>query len=361
MTPTISVIIPMYNAEKYIALTLETVLAQTFADFELILIDDASTDRTVGIAKSFDDRRIKIIELEKNMGGASGPGVVRNVGIEQASGEYVYSMDHDDVLMPDAFQIMLNAAVETGADAVINTKNLLVEKNEFTSLDEIPQLLIQERGKMNPIAADLKKRVLEEYALHKSPAAPWNHLYRREFLRQSGIRFRPIEIHDDGLFLIELLCATKNIIKIEELFYIWRQQNESITHSTLFNFEGFAKRVRSFLRIIDGIDEVLPPALEREYGEVDWCFIDLICLQIKNRAIVRALRHAYNTEPDKCWEIVRAELKAHYGADNPILRKMVHGYFLEVSHNKSIDEKENTRLRMTMKKLKEEVNRMIPF
>ena len=363
MQPTISVIIPMYNAERYIGLTLESVLAQEFNDFELILIDDCSTDRTLEIAKSINDPRIEIIENKENLGGANGPGVVRNIGIERARGEFIYIMDNDDVILPDALKILLDTAVKTGADVVINAKNFLVENNDFMSFAEIPNLLIQDRGKKtsDTVAGDLKKRLLEEYALNNSPAAPWNHLYRREFLKRSGVRFRPIEIHDDGVFLIELLCATPNIVKIDEPFYIWRRQNESITHSTLFNFEGFAKRVRSFLRITDSLDEILPKALEREYGEVDYYFVDLICLNIKDRAIVRALRHGYNAEPIKSWEVVRRELKAHYGSDMPILRKMMHGYFVEVLYNKSIDEKENLRLRLTMKKIKEEVNRLIPF
>ena len=67
--PKISVIVPMFNSEKYIGLAIASVLAQTFRDFELILIDDASTDRTLEIAKSFDDSRIRIIKSEKNMGG----------------------------------------------------------------------------------------------------------------------------------------------------------------------------------------------------------------------------------------------------------------------------------------------------
>ena len=75
-TPKISVIIPMYNAEKYLRTCIESVLNQTFTDFELILIDDCSTDKTLEIAKSFDDPRIRLIFNEKNLGS---PGVFRNV------------------------------------------------------------------------------------------------------------------------------------------------------------------------------------------------------------------------------------------------------------------------------------------
>ena len=361
MTPKISVIVPMFNAERYIRLAIESVLAQDFADFELILIDDASTDRTLEIAKTFGDRRIKIVELEENLGGKNGSGVVRNVGIERARGEYIYFMDNDDVLLPDALGILLKAAVGSGADVVINTKNFLVEQNEFTSLDEIPQLLIQERGKMNPIATDLKKRVLEEYALSKSPAAQWNHCCRRKFLERENLRFREAVIHDDGIWLLELLCATSNIVKIDEPFYIWRNRHTSLSHSTALNFDGFTKRVHSFLIVFESFEEILSKALEREYGKVDEYFIDLICMNVKDRALVGAMKNAYNADPERCWEIVRAELKAHYGKDMPMLHRMMHGYFVEVLHNKSIDEKANLRLRLTMKKIKEEVNRLIPF
>ena len=170
MTPKISVIVPMYNAERYVGLAIESILAQEFRDFELILIDDCSTDRTLEVAKSINDPRIRIIENEENLGGENGSGVVRNIGIEKARGEYIYFMDDDDVILPDALEVMLKAAIESKADVLINTKNFLVENNDFTSFSEISDLLIQERGKMNPINADLKKRVLEEYALSNSPA-----------------------------------------------------------------------------------------------------------------------------------------------------------------------------------------------
>lgn len=161
MNPTISVIMPMYNAEKYIRLMLESVLDQEFSDFELILIDDASTDRTLEIAKSFNDPRITVIENKENLGGANGPGVVRNVGLDAAKGDYIYFMDNDDVLMPDGLKILLTAAVHTNADVVIGTKNFVPLHSDFTKLAEIPDIYVQDRGKMNPIADDSKKRITE--------------------------------------------------------------------------------------------------------------------------------------------------------------------------------------------------------
>ena len=361
MAPKISVIVPMYNAERYVGLAIESILAQEFRDFELILIDDCSTDRTLEVAKSINDPRIRIIENEENLGGENGSGVVRNIGIEKARGEYIYFMDNDDVILPDALEVMLKAAIESKADVLINTKNFLVENNEFTSFDEISNLTIRGQDKLTPIAGDLKKRLFEEYALKNSPAAQWNHFCRHDFLKSSGIKFRNAIIHDDGIWLLELLCATSNIIKIAEPFYIARQRDESLAHSTALGFDGFAKRVRSFLIVLESFEEILSKALEREYGEVDYYFIDQICLSVKDRAIVGPLKHAYNTDPQRCWQIVKRELETHYGTDMPLLRKMMHGYFVEVLYNKSIDEKENLRLRLTMKTLKERVNRLIPF
>ena len=358
--PKISVIIPMYNAEEYVGLAIETMLAQTFRDFELILIDDASTDRTLEVAKQFDDPRIRIIKNDKNLGGENGPGVVRNIGLDHARGEYIYFMDNDDVIMPEALEVMIGPAKKTNADVLINTKNFLADSNDFTSLGEIPNLRIQNRGKNNPVAKDLKKRVLEEYAINNSSAAPWNHFYRNKFLKKSGIRFKDIVIHDDGVFLLELLCATPNIVKLAEPFYLWRQRKTSLTFSTFDNADGFAKRVRSFLIILEWFQEILTRALQKQYGEVDYYFIDLICLNIKNRAFTRALRYGYGVDPTASWEILRRELEARYGKNTSLLRKMVHGYFIESIANRSANE-ENERLKLTMQQIKGEINRLITF
>ena len=210
------------------------------------------------------------------------------------------------------------------------------------------------------VSKDLKKRVMEEYALKRASAAPWTQFFRRDFLKKSGIRFKEIVIHDDGVFLLELLCATSNIVKIAEPFYIWRRRNTSLTFSTVDNPEGFAKRIRSFLIILEHFNEILTRALKKQYGEVDYYFIDLVCLNIKNRAFTRALRYGYGVDPVASWEILRRELEARYGKNMPLLRKMVHGYFIESIANQIATE-ENANLRGMLKYLKEEANRVVQF
>lgn len=96
-SPRVSVVMPVYNCEKYIAKAIESILTQSFADYELLIIDDCSTDGTVEIIKKYNDNRIKLIKNEKN----SGVALTRNIGYRRASGEYIVIADSDDINHPD--------------------------------------------------------------------------------------------------------------------------------------------------------------------------------------------------------------------------------------------------------------------
>lgn len=93
----VSVLMPVYNADKYVSTAIESILQQTFTDFEFIIVDDDSTDGTLEIIKSFSDPRIKLIELPVNVGNNN----ARNIGMELVSGEYICAMDADDVAVPN--------------------------------------------------------------------------------------------------------------------------------------------------------------------------------------------------------------------------------------------------------------------
>ena len=114
----ISVIIPLYNAEEYLSECLDSILAQTFQDFEVIVVDDCSTDSSCEIVESYMpkfDGRLKLYHTPKN----TGSGVIaRNVGLSYASGEYVYNMDNDDVITKTALEEMHTLAKKYDADVV---------------------------------------------------------------------------------------------------------------------------------------------------------------------------------------------------------------------------------------------------
>lgn len=103
-SPQISVVMPAYNAEKYVAEAINSILSQTFNDFEFIIINDASTDSTKEIIESFNDSRIRLIDNEQNQGVAKS----LNIGIAATKGKYIARMDADDIALPERFQIQFD-------------------------------------------------------------------------------------------------------------------------------------------------------------------------------------------------------------------------------------------------------------
>ena len=105
MTPLISVITPVYNRENYIRECIESVLQQTFSDFEYILVDDCSTDNSLAILREYEkkDKRVKVISLDKN----AGPADARNIAIKQAKGRYIAFVDSDDLWLKDKLKVQL--------------------------------------------------------------------------------------------------------------------------------------------------------------------------------------------------------------------------------------------------------------
>lgn len=124
--PLVSVITPLYNAEKYIAQTIESVLSQTYPQWEMLVVDNCSSDASKDIVKSFNDPRIKLIELEYNSGGPARP---RNIGMEHAQGEYIAFLDSDDVWLANKLEKQLEIFKNYNVDIVhslsytINTKS----------------------------------------------------------------------------------------------------------------------------------------------------------------------------------------------------------------------------------------------
>ena len=116
--PAISVIIPLYNAERYIGETLDSLLAQTFQDFELIVVDDCSTDSSCAVVENYAERfggRLKLTRTIKNTGSGTEP---RNLGLTLSRGEYVYFMDNDDAVTPTALDELYALAKKFDADAL---------------------------------------------------------------------------------------------------------------------------------------------------------------------------------------------------------------------------------------------------
>ena len=233
--PAISVIIPMYNTEKYIGDCLESLLSQTFKNFEVIVVDDCSTDSGVAVVESFKRKfggHLILNKLERNSGNFGY--TARNRGFNLSCGEYVFFMDADDMLTTTALEELYTAAKKFDADVVYTGARYL-----YTS-DMGAELRLDKEGRMWK-----KKGVTEEPTLTVNDAhrllerllliggvfwTPWTKFVKRSFLSEQGISFYEIVSGSDYLWTIELFCCAKRFLRIPGAIYFWR--NDSTTSVT---------------------------------------------------------------------------------------------------------------------------------
>ncbi len=221
MHPKISVIIPVYNVKEYIHACIDSILAQRFTDFELILVDDCSTDGSARIIDEYrtQDDRIRIIRLDEN----SGQGYARNVGIDSAMGEYLSFIDSDDIIAPDFFELLYKRAVESGAEIV---KGLGCVVHKDSSIKDTDKHTFKEVN-----------HAIRQYLIGKSPrpfcfyAEHWSAIYKRDFLNEHGIRYGLSRLSQDTTFLLKVAAYMENIELVDEAVYYYIQRGDSIIHS----------------------------------------------------------------------------------------------------------------------------------
>ena len=171
-TPLVSVVIPMYNAEKFIDKCITHLVHQTYKNLEIIIVDDGSTDDCVNVCKQWakQDKRIKIISQEN-----AGPSTASNTGMDAAKGEWIHFHDHDDFVNLDYFEKMVNVATLTDADILCGEVNQ--PDYNFPVFDRIE------------ICTHMADKILTTRANKFKPA--WRYVYKKEFLDRTGLRFEP--------------------------------------------------------------------------------------------------------------------------------------------------------------------------
>ena len=215
----ISVVIPVYNVEKYLEQCLDSVIAQSFEDIEVICVNDGSTDSSLEILKRYadNDSRIKIIS-QKN----KGAGAARNVGIENAAGEYVYFMDSDDYLNSDAFE-RLNGFLDDEPDFVMfKISNFYEDGTKADDDDYYTMPYLKSRVGKN----SFNYEDVSDFALNLCVCPP-SHLFRREFI--SDIRFPENILFEDNVFFTQALFKAQNIYFYDEFLYNRRRRLDSTT------------------------------------------------------------------------------------------------------------------------------------
>ncbi|MGV3278976.1 glycosyltransferase family 2 protein [Rickettsiales bacterium LUAb2] len=215
--PLLSIIIPTYNNCLYIKNCLDNIKNQSFSDFEVIIINDGSTDNTLELITpySLEDNRFKLLNQIN-----SGQGVARNLGLKQAVGKYIMFIDSDDYLANNhALEIIINNIQNLDTDILLFGYKKLYNKN--ICLPQKKHNLILERNVINTIPE--KQQLL----LQKGIGVPWNKIYKRDFIINNKINFAENLKFEDALFYFLCIVYAKNIGFCNQLLYIYRKHNTS--------------------------------------------------------------------------------------------------------------------------------------
>lgn len=271
MSPKISIIVPVYNVEKFLPQCLDSILAQTYTDYELILVDDGSKDRSPTICDDYAARDNRISVVHKSNGGVS---AARNTGIEAARGEYITFIDSDDYISPDYLEAFFQAA-----SPALPTDALIVHKGIEPFFDD---------GSTDvhclPDSAFPIRNPFEYSELYLLLLGPCLKLYRRSIITESHVRFNTaLSNGEDRIFVQDYLLAEgcQRICVVNYMGYHYRRDgNEfSLTHAKgkyeawiLFAEENL-KKWKRLKEKYDIADNVFPPLIIAHYKDACFCAI----------------------------------------------------------------------------------------
>ncbi len=229
----VSVIVPLYNAEKCIGECLDSLLEQTFRDFEVIVVDDCSTDSSPVIVRSYEEKfngRLIFTKMKVNTGGGGEP---RNKGLLFSRGEYVFFMDADDALTPTALEEMYNLAKEFEADVVYCEKYYVSEGTgqTFKNNIRVADTNLQTGGfvKKPTLETDNLVERIQKATTWKYWVTPWQRFVSRKLLTENEITFPSLIGSNDVGWSFEVLFCAKRFLRVPNLCYIWRMHEESNT------------------------------------------------------------------------------------------------------------------------------------
>ena len=212
MNPTISVIIPVYNAEKFVGRCVESVKTQTYSDWQMILVDDGSKDKSLEICQEYAgaDNRIRVIHQEN-----AGPGIARNVGLEYAKGKYVVFIDSDDYIEMEYFQLLS----EHDEDVVyIDVRNV----------DENGRVLKEEyMSKQKQLSLD---SILRRQMTGNISWGGVRKCIKLSVLQDNNIKYSNHKIGEEAIYSFQALWYAKSVAFIERPLYNYVQRGDSQSH-----------------------------------------------------------------------------------------------------------------------------------
>lgn len=249
MQPMVSIIVPIYNAEQYLRRCVDSILNQEYTDFELLLVNDGSTDASGDICEEYGDQDPRVIVIQKENTGVSDS---RNRALDRARGKYLQFLDSDDWITPDATRLFVRAAEEYGCDMVISDFYRVVGERLSTKGD------IEEEGVLTR----------EEFAAHmmENPAdfyygVLWNKLYRRDIVEEHNLRMdTDINWCEDFMFNLEYIRYAKVFYALHAPIYYYVKRKGSLASQGI----NISKTVKMKLNVFEYYNNFYKHVLEEE-------------------------------------------------------------------------------------------------
>lgn len=251
--PDISVVIPVYNVGKYLRECLDSIILQTFPEWECICVDDGSTDSSLAILDEYaaKDSRFSVIRGEH-----SNAGHCRNVGLDIANGRYLLFLDSDDVFSPDLFEVLLSGAEKNNADIAACSSKMFIDGSPVEP-DDLPEEVIWEETSFDSV-----KNPFMQLA-----TMPWNKLFRTAFVRENGLRYlEQVSTNDFTFCALAIALSSKSVVTDLRLV-MYRQHASSIqAHKS--------KNPENYLHAVGAVCDILK-ASKRTTDAVWWKFAEV--------------------------------------------------------------------------------------
>ena len=329
---------PVYNVDPYLKESIESVLNQTFADFELIIVNDGSTDRSGEILNKFASSDYRIRVLHKANGGQSS---ARNLGLEFANGTYVYFIDSDDTISPNllkkAYEVIKKEAIDiftfTGASFIDPKHPPEEELDTLKSTEYILRNYLPE-GKLSSLEYFEKTSAMQNFVV-----AVWLFVIKREVIKNNNLLFFEGIIYEDELFSRQLFLAAKNVYFLKLPLYNRRLRFESTTTSKVS-----LKKPSSFLIVAEELYKIYNNLgnkylLQRSENLYRRAIISMLDFPFKPKGYNKVLKN-----------ILASKLKKIFKVD---LGTVLHLHFKEIKHyqNKWTTVRYNLGLRTRLKNI----------
>lgn len=213
----VSVIMPVYNGEKYLRKCLDSVTAQTLREIEIICVDDGSTDKSRDILEEYaaEDPRVQIFHQENKFAGCA-----RNLGMEHASGKYLIFWDSDDYFMPDALELMYERSESKQAQICICDGDKYDEKEDVQYPTD--EYLIRRRL---PEADPFSREDIGKYLYNFASNVPWNKMFLHSFVLENELQFQELRQANDVYFVMRALFLAERITTVPKALVVYRISN----------------------------------------------------------------------------------------------------------------------------------------